>query len=53
MGRVRTSYTAKFKLEEVKYAEENVKRVVGRKYNVDPKNVRRWVDQKTSLEKNK
>ena len=43
MGRVRTSYTAKFKLEVVKYAEENGKREAGRKYDVDPKNVRHWV----------
>ena len=43
MGRVRTSYTAKFKLEVVKYAEENGKRGAGRKYDVDPKNVCRRV----------
>ena len=43
MGRVRTSYTAKFKLEVVKYAEENGKREAGRKYDVDPKNVHRGV----------
>ncbi|PSN38276.1 hypothetical protein C0J52_19658 [Blattella germanica] len=30
-------------LELVKYAEENGKREAGRKYDVDPKNVRRWV----------
>ena len=35
----------------VKYAEEHGKRTAGRKYDVDPKNICRWVDQKTSLEK--
>ena len=40
-------------LQVVKYAEENGKRTAGRKYDVDPKKVRRWVDQKTSLEKTK
>ncbi|PSN52133.1 hypothetical protein C0J52_04321 [Blattella germanica] len=37
MGCVRTSYTVKFKLEAVKYAEGNGEREVGRKYD-DAKN---------------
>ena len=51
MGCVRTSYTAKFKLEVVKYVEETGKRAAGRKYDVDSKNIRLRVDHKTSLEK--
>jgi hypothetical protein len=39
-GQVRACYTAKFKLEVVRYAQEHGKRAAGRKFDVDESNVR-------------
>jgi hypothetical protein len=36
----------KFKLEVVRYAEEHGNIAVGRKFDVDEMNVRRWLDEK-------
>lgn len=51
MGRVRASYTSKFKLQVVLYAQENGNRAAGKKFDVDEKNVRRWIQAKDALEK--
>ena len=37
MGRVRASYTSKFKLQVVRYAVEHENRAAGRKFDVDEK----------------
>lgn len=51
MGRVRAGYTSKFKLQVVRYAQEHGNRAAGRKFDVDEKNVRRWILTKDALEK--
>ena len=49
----RKSYTAAFKLEVIKYAEENGNRAADREFGVNEKNVRRWRQQKDILHKTK
>jgi transposase-like protein len=51
MGKVRACYTAKFKLEVVRYAQEHGNRAVGRKFDVDETNVRRWSAEKEKTRK--
>jgi transposase-like protein len=50
MGKVRACYTAKFKLEVVRYAQEHGNTAAGRKFDVDETNVRRWSSEKEKLE---
>lgn len=49
MGRVRASYSAKFKLQVVNFAQEHGNREAGRKFDVDERNVRRWMQSKDAL----
>jgi len=49
MGRVRQSYTAKEKLDVVKYAETHGNRAAGREFNVGESSVREWRKNKSSL----
>jgi transposase-like protein len=49
----RKSYTAAFKLEVIKYAEENSNRAAEREFGFNEKNVRRWRQQKDILHKTK
>ena len=51
MGKIRASYTAKFKLEVVRFAQENGNRAAGKKFDVNEVNVRRWIEAKDALEK--
>ena len=44
------SYSVKMKLEAVKYGVLNNKSDAARKYNVDPKRIREWTDNKRKLE---
>jgi hypothetical protein len=50
MGKVRACYTAKFKLEVVRSAQEHGNRTAGRKCYGDETNVRWWSGEKEKLE---
>jgi hypothetical protein len=50
MGKVRACYTAHFKLQVLRYAQEHGNRAAGRKFRVDETNVRRWSGEKQKLE---
>lgn len=47
----RKSFTASFKLEAIKYAEEHGNRAAARKFDCCEKNVRVWRSTKMELEK--
>lgn len=51
MGGKKCSYTVEFKLKVIGYATQNGKRAAARKYDVDPKCVRRWITEREKLEK--
>jgi transposase-like protein len=51
MGKKKASYTAEFKLKVIHYADKNGKRAAARKFDVDPKCVRTWCNQKEALQK--
>jgi hypothetical protein len=50
MGKVWACYTAKFKLEVVRYAQERGNGAGGRKFDLDEMNVRRRSGEKEKLE---